>query len=68
MNPKSKCPRLHSGYLAISAFVVAMEIAHVISPPLLLVAKKYRQTIWPSESNNSGRPQCRIFNAFLDLF
>ena len=62
---KSMCPRLYSGYLAISALAVAMAMADEISPPLLLVAYKYRWTILYSEPCKSGRPRGRHFKALL---
>ena len=39
---ESKSPWLYSGYLAISALAVTIAMADEISPPLLLVANKYR--------------------------
>ena len=63
--PKSMCLKLYSGYLAINALAVAMAMADEISPPLLLVANKYRWTISSSEPSKRGRPRGRHFKALL---
>ena len=62
---KSVCPRLYSGYLAISALAVAMAMADEISSPFLLVPNKYRGTISSSEPSKRDRPWGRHFKAFL---
>ena len=62
---KSICPTLYSGYLAISALAVAIAMADEISPPLLLIANKYRWTISSSEPSQRVRPRVRHFKALL---
>ena len=58
---KSMCPRLYSGYLAISAMAMADEI----SLPLLLVANKYCWIISSSEPSKRGSPRGKHFKALL---
>ena len=62
---ESKSPWLYSGYLAISALAVTIAMADEISPPLLLVANKYRWTISSSEPSKRDRPRGRHFKALL---